>query len=238
MPGPGRRPGRSAAHFGRREMPATGAGPPRGSGSQRSIADLFDEAADAVEVVRRLWDSWEDDAEIRDVATGRFIDRDKLHYIDFEGSYFSVKGPSITPRPPQGQPIIAALGTRAPRPGSATATGGPGRSWPPRSSWWTPGAATRSWPARTPAGSSAGRRAGDVPSPGRVLRHRRAVRLPRSPQGRPVIFQAGDSDEGRDFAAASADAIFARHSTLEAGQAFDTTSGRVAPVRPGPAASC
>jgi len=57
-----------------------------------------------------LWDSWEDDAEIRDAATGRFIDRDKLHYIDFTGRWFSVKGPSITPRPPQGQPIVAALG--------------------------------------------------------------------------------------------------------------------------------
>jgi FMN-dependent oxidoreductase (nitrilotriacetate monooxygenase family) len=44
--------------------------------------------------------------------------------------------------------------------------------------------------------------------------------VPRSPQGRPVIFQAGDSDEGRDFAAASADAIFSRHSALAAGQAF------------------
>jgi FMN-dependent oxidoreductase (nitrilotriacetate monooxygenase family) len=44
--------------------------------------------------------------------------------------------------------------------------------------------------------------------------------VPRSPQGRPVIFQAGDSDEGREFAAADADAIFSRHSTLEAGQAF------------------
>jgi FMN-dependent oxidoreductase (nitrilotriacetate monooxygenase family) len=44
--------------------------------------------------------------------------------------------------------------------------------------------------------------------------------VPRSPQGRPVIFQAGDSDEGREFAAAAADAIFSRHSTLEAGQAF------------------
>jgi alkanesulfonate monooxygenase SsuD/methylene tetrahydromethanopterin reductase-like flavin-dependent oxidoreductase (luciferase family) len=61
-------------------------------------------------VLRRLWDSWEDDAEIRDIATGRFIDRDKLHYIDFAGRWFSVKGPSITPRPPQGQPIVAALG--------------------------------------------------------------------------------------------------------------------------------
>ncbi|MEU2036992.1 LLM class flavin-dependent oxidoreductase [Nocardia niwae] len=73
------------------------------------VHDLFDEAADAVEVVRRLWDSWEDDAEIRDVATRRFIDRDKLHYIDFEGRFFSVRGPSITPRPPQGQPVVAAL---------------------------------------------------------------------------------------------------------------------------------
>jgi FMN-dependent oxidoreductase (nitrilotriacetate monooxygenase family) len=53
--------------------------------------------------------------------------------------------------------------------------------------------------------------------------------VPRSPQGRPVIFQAGDSDEGRDFAASSADAIFSRHSTLEAGQAFYTdVKGRLA----------
>lgn len=76
--------------------------------------DLFDEAADAVEVVRRLWDSWEDDAVIRDVATGRYVDRDKLHYIDFVGKYFSVKGPSITPRPPQGQPVVAALAHQLP----------------------------------------------------------------------------------------------------------------------------
>jgi FMN-dependent oxidoreductase (nitrilotriacetate monooxygenase family) len=44
--------------------------------------------------------------------------------------------------------------------------------------------------------------------------------VPRSPQGRPVIFQAGDSEEGREFAASSADAIFSRHGTLEDGQAF------------------
>ncbi|MFE2042870.1 NtaA/DmoA family FMN-dependent monooxygenase [Streptomyces sp. NPDC059477] len=46
--------------------------------------------------------------------------------------------------------------------------------------------------------------------------------VPRSPQGRPVIFQAGDSEEGREFAASGADAIFSRHATLEAGQAFYT----------------
>jgi FMN-dependent oxidoreductase (nitrilotriacetate monooxygenase family) len=45
---------------------------------------------------------------------------------------------------------------------------------------------------------------------------------PRPPQGRPVIIQAGDSDEGREFAASAADAIFTRHGTLEAGQRFYT----------------
>lgn len=84
-----------------------------GTGDEQAW-DLLDEAADAVEVVRRLWDSWQDDAVIKDVATGRFIDRDRLHYIDFAGSWFSVKGPSIVPRPPQGQPVVAALAHTAP----------------------------------------------------------------------------------------------------------------------------
>ncbi|MFG1687291.1 LLM class flavin-dependent oxidoreductase [Nonomuraea sp. NPDC049269] len=125
-----------AAHFGRRQFPpldnATlreGAGPLEDAGSREGaglsggegnlgwpfqidgehVRALFEEAGDAVEVVRRLWDSWEDDAEIRDLSTGRFIDRDKLHYIDFAGRFFSVKGPSITPRSPQGQPVVTAL---------------------------------------------------------------------------------------------------------------------------------
>jgi alkanesulfonate monooxygenase SsuD/methylene tetrahydromethanopterin reductase-like flavin-dependent oxidoreductase (luciferase family) len=100
----------TAAHFGRREVAPLSAERLDDPGVQALIAERFDEAADYVEVLRRLWDSWEDDAEIRDVATGRFIDRDKLHYIDFEGRWFSVRGPSITPRPPQGQPVVAALG--------------------------------------------------------------------------------------------------------------------------------
>src|SRR5581483_11525623 len=77
-------------------------------GVPASAGEAYAEAADAVEVARRLWDSWEDDAVIRDVATGRFVDRDKLHPVDFEGPFFSVKGPSIVPRPPQGQPLVAA----------------------------------------------------------------------------------------------------------------------------------
>ncbi|QUW84639.1 LLM class flavin-dependent oxidoreductase [Streptomyces mirabilis] len=98
-----------AAHFGRRTFPPLRIEDLDTPAVRELTTDLFDEAADYVEAVRRLWDSWEDDAEIRDVATGRFVDRDKLHYIDFEGKHFSVKGPSITPRPPQGQPIVSAL---------------------------------------------------------------------------------------------------------------------------------
>ncbi|WP_410608020.1 LLM class flavin-dependent oxidoreductase [Amycolatopsis sp. lyj-109] len=96
-------------HFGRREFGEFRLEDTSAPDRSSPVTDLFDEAADYVEVLRRLWDSWEDDAEIRDVATGRFVDRDKLHYIDFEGRWFSVKGPSITPRPPQGQPPVTAL---------------------------------------------------------------------------------------------------------------------------------
>ncbi|MGI5467190.1 LLM class flavin-dependent oxidoreductase [Streptomyces sp. CA-132043] len=100
-----------AAHFGRRTIPPVDAYD--SPDAEKLVTDLVAEAADYVEVLRRLWDSWEDDAEIRDAATGRFIDRDKLHYIDFEGRHFSVKGPSITPRPPQGQPVVSALAHRS-----------------------------------------------------------------------------------------------------------------------------
>ncbi|MDT5075455.1 MAG: hypothetical protein QOJ80_92 [Mycobacterium sp.] len=69
-------------------------------------ADLDREQLDSITVVRELWDSWEDDAVVRDYASGRFLDRDKLHYVDFEGQSFTVKGPAIVPRPPQGQLVV------------------------------------------------------------------------------------------------------------------------------------
>jgi alkanesulfonate monooxygenase SsuD/methylene tetrahydromethanopterin reductase-like flavin-dependent oxidoreductase (luciferase family) len=99
----------AARLLGRRDVPDlsdAGLGSPA---AEAFVDELFTEAAEYVEVLRRLWDSWEDDAEIRDVASGKFVDRNKLHYIDFHGTKFSVKGPSITPRPPQGQPLVAAL---------------------------------------------------------------------------------------------------------------------------------
>ena len=94
------------------ESPEAAAAVGRSSVSGEALAQ---EAAASIEVSRRLWDSWEDDAVIRDVATGRYIDVDKLHYADFEtpadfaGPAYSVKGPSIIPRPLQGQlPVLAA----------------------------------------------------------------------------------------------------------------------------------
>jgi len=101
-----------AAHVGRREIPVldplrAASGPDEEQTAL--IRRLFGEAVDAIEVARRLWDSWEDDAVIRDVPTGRFIDRERLHYVDFEGESFSVKGPSIVPRSPQGQPLVFVL---------------------------------------------------------------------------------------------------------------------------------
>lgn len=76
--------------------------------------ELWREAGEVADVAARLWDSWEDDAEIRDVPTGRFIDRDKLHHVDFRGTSFSVKGPSIVPRPPQGHPVRVVDATDPP----------------------------------------------------------------------------------------------------------------------------
>lgn len=81
-----------------------------------SAAIAADRAVDAVEVARRLWLSWEPDAVIADVPTGRYLDRDRVHYVDFAGADYRVKGPSIVPRPPQGLlPVFgpAALAERA-----------------------------------------------------------------------------------------------------------------------------
>jgi alkanesulfonate monooxygenase SsuD/methylene tetrahydromethanopterin reductase-like flavin-dependent oxidoreductase (luciferase family) len=77
-----------------------------GSTALTEQADLDREQRDSITVVRELWDSWEDDAVVRDYASGRFLDRDKLHYVDFEGQSFTVKGPAIVPRPPQGQLVV------------------------------------------------------------------------------------------------------------------------------------
>jgi FMN-dependent oxidoreductase (nitrilotriacetate monooxygenase family) len=91
---------RSAANFSR------GAHPPHD--------ERYAIAAEFVDVVRALWDSWEDGAIVMDKVGGRFLDPGKLHTIDHEGRYFSVKGPLNTSRPPQGHPILIQAGSSGP----------------------------------------------------------------------------------------------------------------------------
>ncbi|GAA1725507.1 LLM class flavin-dependent oxidoreductase [Brachybacterium phenoliresistens] len=67
------------------------------------------EAADVLAVSRLLWDSWTDDAVVRDADSGIYVAAARLQYVDFEGATFSVRGPAITPRSPQGQiPVLVA----------------------------------------------------------------------------------------------------------------------------------
>lgn len=102
-------------------------------------ADRYERAHEFVDVVRGLWDSYEDDAFPRNKAAGVFVDKAKQHRLDHKGKHFSVAGP---------------------------------------------------------------------------------LALSRSRQGQPVIFQAGDSSEGRDLGAAIADATFAASQDFEAGQRY------------------
>ncbi|MEG3177288.1 LLM class flavin-dependent oxidoreductase [Sphingomonas sp. RB3P16] len=102
-------------------------------------ATRYGRAFEYLDVVRGLWRSYEDDALVRDRATGVFLDKTKLHALNHKGEHFSVVGP---------------------------------------------------------------------------------LNIQRSPQGEPVIFQAGDSEQGRDLGATVADAIFTHARTIEQGQAF------------------
>lgn len=102
-------------------------------------AERYRRAHEFVDVVTKLWDSWEDDAFVVDRASGVLFDTRKVHAIDHEGVFYRVRGP---------------------------------------------------------------------------------LTLPRSPQGRPVLVQAGASNDGREFAARHADAIFTAHQTLADAQAF------------------
>jgi FMN-dependent oxidoreductase (nitrilotriacetate monooxygenase family) len=96
-------------------------------------------AAEHLQTVQGLWDSWEDDALVRDKASGQFFDPAKLHALHHQGEFFSVRGP---------------------------------------------------------------------------------LNISRSPQGQPVIFQAGASEDGRNFSARHADAFFTEGSSFEASQAY------------------
>lgn len=114
--------------------PNKGAAANYNKGQHPDHAERYRIAQEYLEVVQGLWHSWDDDAFVRDRETGQFFNEEKMHTLDHNGDYFSVKGP---------------------------------------------------------------------------------LNIARSPQGQPVIFQAGASEAGRDFASANADAVFTNAATLE-----------------------
>jgi FMN-dependent oxidoreductase (nitrilotriacetate monooxygenase family) len=71
----------------------------------------YDRAREFIEVVQGLWDSWDDDAFIRDRSTAIYFDPEKLHVLNHKGKHFSVRGPLNAARPPQGHPVIVQAGS-------------------------------------------------------------------------------------------------------------------------------
>ena len=72
--------------------------------------ERYRRASEFVDVVKGLWDSWDDDAFIYDREAGRFFDPAKVHNLDHRGEWFNVKGPLNVPRAPQGYPVIFQAG--------------------------------------------------------------------------------------------------------------------------------
>jgi N-acetyl-S-(2-succino)cysteine monooxygenase len=70
----------------------------------------YDRAAEFVEVVKGLWESWEDDAFPHDKETGLFFDPAKMHVLDHRGKHFQVRGPLTVARCPQGWPVLVQAG--------------------------------------------------------------------------------------------------------------------------------
>lgn len=76
-------------------------------------AERYERAGEFVDILRLLWDSWDDDAVILDQKSGVVADPARIHRADWQGRYFSVRGPLNMPRPPQGHPVIIQAGTSA-----------------------------------------------------------------------------------------------------------------------------
>ncbi len=73
-------------------------------------AERYARAAEFTDVVRKLWDSWDDDAILADGSSGRLVDTAKVHEVKHSGKYYSSAGPLVLPRSPQGQPVRVQAG--------------------------------------------------------------------------------------------------------------------------------
>jgi FMN-dependent oxidoreductase (nitrilotriacetate monooxygenase family) len=82
-----------------------------GVDDQPAHAVRYERAGEFIEVARKLWDSWQDDAILADKADGVWGDAEKIRTIDHEGRHFRVRGPLNVPRSPQGHPLIVQAGS-------------------------------------------------------------------------------------------------------------------------------
>ena len=85
-----------------------------GRDSHMEHSSRYRRAEEYMDVVFGLWDSWEDDAFIRNKATGQYFDPRKLHILHHKGEHFKVRGPLNVARPIQGYPVIAQAGSSGP----------------------------------------------------------------------------------------------------------------------------
>ncbi|HEY3917705.1 MAG TPA: LLM class flavin-dependent oxidoreductase [Stellaceae bacterium] len=77
-------------------------------------SERYDRAEEFADVVMKLWDSFDDDAFVRDKPSGVYLDTSKFHILNHKGKYFQVKGPLSVPRPPQGHPVLIQAGKSEP----------------------------------------------------------------------------------------------------------------------------
>lgn len=77
-------------------------------------ATRYERASEFMDIARKLWDSWDDDAFIRNKETGQYFDPAKMHVANHKGEFFSVQGPINIERPIQGHPVIAQAGQSEP----------------------------------------------------------------------------------------------------------------------------
>jgi len=71
----------------------------------------YDRASEFHDVVAGLWDSWEDDAFLKDKESGVWFDFDKMHILHHKGEHFNVRGPLNVARSPQGRPVVSQAGS-------------------------------------------------------------------------------------------------------------------------------